>query len=245
MSRVRPIVLTIGGFDPSAGAGVLADLKTFEQHKVYGLAVNTANTVQTEDKFFEFNYLSEDLILQQLKPLIEQYKIEWVKIGLIENWSTILRIRELLSPKTKIIWDPILSISSGPEFKGQMEIIDEVLESVDYITPNWEEAEKITSSTGVKAGNTLAEKTVVYLKGGHNEADLGKDMIFEKGEHLFNLNNYSKAATAKHGSGCTLAAALTANLANGYKLKRASLNAKKYVTALLESNKTLLGYHKK
>ena len=79
METKRPIVLSIAGFDPCGGAGVLADIKTFEQLKVYGLAVNTAQTLQTENHFIAIKWEDEKDILTALEILLNQYE-DWLKI---------------------------------------------------------------------------------------------------------------------------------------------------------------------
>ena len=83
MPKVRPYCLTIAGFDPSGGAGILADCKTFEQNKTQGLAVITANTLQTEDSFKRVDWMTDEIILEQLNLLLDRYKIRFIKIGLI------------------------------------------------------------------------------------------------------------------------------------------------------------------
>ena len=82
MPENRPFVLTIAGFDPSGGAGVLADIKTFEQHHVYGFAVNVGNTIQTEKEFFEMHWTDQAFVLRSLDKLFENYSIKAVK-----NWN--------------------------------------------------------------------------------------------------------------------------------------------------------------
>ena len=87
MGRKRANVLAIGGFDPCAGAGILADVKTMEQIKVMAMAVNTANTVQTEDQFKAVNWIEEDIVLDQLSALLDAYLFTYAKIGLIKSLS--------------------------------------------------------------------------------------------------------------------------------------------------------------
>ena len=92
MNYNRPIVLSIAGFDPCGGAGVLADIKTMEKHQCLGMAVNTAITKQTEDKFISVNWFSGDDIINHIKPLLAKYKIDFVKIGIVENLNTLCEI---------------------------------------------------------------------------------------------------------------------------------------------------------
>jgi hydroxymethylpyrimidine/phosphomethylpyrimidine kinase len=247
MSSLRPTILTIGGFDPCGGAGVLTDVKTFERLKVYGMAVNTANTVQSEDRFGSMNWLAEDLIWEQLNFLKTQYRFKVVKIGIVPS---IRFLNELLDTwkdeSVKIIWDPVLSISAGFDLKHDLEAVKEAAKKVYMITPNRVEMEKISGMEAISGAKLLSEDTLVYLKGGHaHDDELGKDHIFEAGELKFSLRSKSIRPTAKHGSGCILSSALAAYLAQGYPLHRACVKAKEYISRALDSNSSLLAYHNK
>ena len=94
MNYNRPIVLSIAGFDSCGGAGVLADIKTFEQHQCLGMAVNTSITNQVEDKFISVDWFSSEEILAHIKPLTDHYKIDYVKIGIIENLETFQEVTQ-------------------------------------------------------------------------------------------------------------------------------------------------------
>jgi len=85
MSEIRPFVLTIAGFDPSGGAGVLADVKTVEQHQVYGLAIITGNTIQTENEFLKMEWIPIDFVLESIEILFNKYEIKAVKIGIVPS----------------------------------------------------------------------------------------------------------------------------------------------------------------
>jgi len=244
--KKRPIVLSIAGFDPSAGAGVLADIKTLEQNKVLGMSVITANTVQTENDFQSVNWIDEDLILNQTKVLLEKYSFSAVKIGLIPNLSILHKIVSLPQlHQTKIIWDPILSTSSGFNFNHDLTKLEEVLDYIYMITPNWNEIKILAETTDSKTGaEKLAQFTNVFLKGGHSK-EVGKDYLFSKKGKVYPFNKMSEIATEKHGSGCILSSSLAAHTALKFPIIKACLRSKKYTTMVLESNKGLLGYHKR
>src|SRR3954471_22082493 len=107
MQTLRPNVLTIAGFDPSGGAGVLADCKTFEQHAVYGLAVCTAWTVQTDDSFLNIHWLSAEQIIEQLQPLMNKFVVSACKIGIIDSLESLLEVIVFLkesNPAIQIVW---------------------------------------------------------------------------------------------------------------------------------------------
>jgi len=244
----RPYVLTIAGFDPSGGAGILADIKTFEANKVNGLAVATSITYQTEDTFEKADWLSKEQIIAQATILLKKYKVGYCKIGLIENTDILLTvINELkkISPTINIIWDPILVSSSGFVIhkKIEKEKLNELLKSIFLITPNWNEAETLSGQEAIKGCETISKHCSVYLKGGHNKSDGGKDYLFHK-ENIYPFRKKREAPYSKHGSGCVLSAALTSNLARSFPMIKACLRSKEYTTHFLNSNKTLLGYHK-
>ena len=249
MEANRPIVLTIAGFDPSGGAGILADIKTFEQHKVYGMGINTAITLQTADQFISIYWESEKAILQSLGTILEHYTISAVKIGIVENCSRLKNIVKAIHQKNKaikIIIDPVIKSSSGFNFWNEaldVAQLAELLSSSFLITPNYEEAVQLLPAANAKlAAQELAQYCAVLLKGGHNAAEPGVDFLYQQ-QTCTSLLPISNTVTAKHGSGCVLSAAITANIALGEDLLTACTNAKKYIEQFLSSNNTLLGYH--
>ena len=115
----QPFVLSMAGFDPSAGAGVLADVKTFEQHRVYGFAINTGNTIQTENEFVEMQWTDLAFVLKSLEKLFDNYSIKAVKIGIVPSLEYLKQIVfkiKILSPKTKIVWDTVLKSTTEFDF---------------------------------------------------------------------------------------------------------------------------------
>lgn len=253
MSIVRANVLTVAGFDPSGGAGVLADCKTFEMNKVQGFAITTCVTYQTEKTFLNVDWLTNKQISQQIEVLLARHRVDFVKIGLVENLAAVDKICKLLlkkNPKVKIIWDPILKASAGFEFHAETDraVLLSICSKIFMITPNWLEITKLVPElSSLEAGAFLAESCMVYLKGGHNPDSPGKDYLFKKEKDgqikQQNFKMQRKAEYDKHGSGCVLSSALLANIARGYPLIKACLRAKEYTLRLMESNKTLLGYH--
>lgn len=249
MPTNSPFVLSIAGFNPSAGAGVLADIKTFEQHKVYGFAINTANTIQTENEFVSVQWTAIDFVLQSIEILFGTYEIKAVKIGIVpslECLKSIVFLIKKLSPMTKIIWDTILKSTTEFDFlaiENQNKLI-EILDKVELITPNYDEILKLDSNE--KSIETITEKLTkhcaVLLKGGHNPNEMGTDFLHIH-QHFFKLSPNTTEIFQKHGSGCVLSAAITANLALEQDLLNACKNAKEYTEQFLLSNPTLLGNH--
>ncbi len=253
MAKSLTYVLSIAGFDPSGGAGILADIKTFEHFKCMGLAVQTANTIQTDSEFLSVNWINKALIKEQLQVLLNTYKIDFVKIGLISNLHDLNELVETclsFNPKIKIIWDTVLSASSGFNFNQDIEGITSLLPKLFLITPNWEEISKISGGLmGLEGAKKLAQHCKIYLKGGHNTQAIGKDFLVESQNNqikvtAFNPRPTVKSIFPKHGSGCVFSSALTANLAKGYTLKKSILKSKRYIEHYLSSNPTLLGTHK-
>ncbi|WP_281238046.1 hydroxymethylpyrimidine/phosphomethylpyrimidine kinase [Flavobacterium praedii] len=249
MSENRPIVLTIAGFDPSGGAGVLADIKTFEQHKVYGFAINTANTIQTDQLFCKIGWTSLDFILESITTLFENHSIEVVKIGIVPSLDYLNKIifcLKKISPSIKIIWDPILKSSTEFDFlflKNQTLLI-KILEQIDLITPNYNEIMHFNpEAQNIKMTVKLYSiYCSILLKGGHNPTEIGVDYLYSKNS-TYRFPPKTNKCHEKHGSGCILSAAITANLALGQNLKTACKNAKKYTENYLQSNPTKLGFH--
>lgn len=249
MSTNRPFVLTIAGFDPSAGAGVLADVKTFEQHRVYGFAINTGNTIQTEDVFYKMQWTDLQFVLDSIQLLFKNYPIKSVKIGIVPSLdylkSIVLEIKKY-SPKTKIVWDTVLK--STTEFKfitieNQSTLIA-ILEQIDLITPNYKEILKLFPQkiSAEDIAEELSKHCSVLLKGGHNPEAIGTDYLYTKNERI-TLNPKTTTIVEKHGSGCVLSSAITANLALNHDLVISCQKAKIYIENYLNSNNTLLGYH--
>ena len=250
MHKPRKYVLTIGGFDPSGGAGVLADVKTFESHKVYGLAVITSNTFQNDNEFKSVDWISSEKIIEQIEILRKRFEFEYVKIGLIENLQVLDEVVSHLTSHIshlKIVWDPILKASAGFEFHKKVDftLLDKILSKVYLITPNVSESLLLGNLNNANENaKQLSKFCHVYLKGGHAEQKIGYDTLYLKGDKQFSFRPKLKNVFEKHGSGCVLSSALTSNLAKGENLQRSCLKAKQYTEKFLTSNKTLLGFHK-
>ena len=244
----RKYVLSIAGFDPSGGAGLLADIKTFEQHKVYGLSVSTATTLQTENKFYSIQWADLDEVINAVDVLINSYPLQIIKIGIVPSFDFLSQLVMHIKNKNaalKIIVDPIIKSSTGFDFYKEIpeEKLITVLENIFLLTPNVDEAIFLSNQTDAKtAANKLSQHCNVLLKGGHNKTSIGVDYLYTENtciELKPTLHNLS----VKHGSGCVLSAAIASNLALGFDLKASCINAKNYVEQFLSSNHSLLGYH--
>lgn len=241
------VALSIAGFDPSAGAGVLADIKTFEANGVYGFGVVSALTWQNDIEFEKVEWISAEKIEQQIELLLQRFDIRYIKIGLIENVEVLSRLVNFLHdriPHPTIIYDPIFAASAGYTFHKDPHLFHSVMDWVYCITPNIPEAEAIFGSEHLtETLEEMSEHMNIYLKGGHRESSTITDMLFVK-DHTYVFANDKLEHGAKHGSGCVLSAALTAQLALGKSIEDAAELANQYTHQFLASSNTLLGYHK-
>ncbi len=249
MTPNRPSVISIAGFDPSAGAGILADIKTFEANRVYGLGVCSAITYQDDQHFRGVNWLTAEEIMLQVLVLLNRFDVKFVKIGLIESLDsalTVIRKIKKTVPEIQIIWDPILKASAGFEFhsKPGTELLQELCTELFLITPNIPEAVELGESGAAEQNATeLSRYCNVFLKGGHHAKKTGEDFLYHKQGKRISFGGRTFDVKPKHGSGCVLSAAITAWLAKGAVLEKACLLAKDYTLRVLESNDSLLGYH--
>ena len=248
MQSERKYVMSIAGFDPSGGAGLLADIKTLEQHKIYGLSISTATTLQTENKFYSVEWEKIETVLKSADVLLDSYPVEIIKIGIVPSFEYLSQLVKHIKNKSteiKIVLDPIIKSSTGFDFQktiDKKELVA-VLKNIYLITPNMQEAMLLTNTANSKeAAKQLSEHCNVLLKGGHNESEIGVDYLYTNGDCI-ELKPTLTNLSAKHGSGCVLSAAIVSNLALDFDLKNSCVKAKKYVEQFLNSNKSLLGFH--
>lgn len=248
MQTKRPYILTIAGFDPSSGAGLIADIKTFEQLRCYGLAVQTANTIQTDEHFVDCKWIDQNTIKQQLETLINRFQIKYVKVGIVEDWQFLLDCIKMIKQfqqDAKIILDPVLRSSTEFEFHSSNEVLfNQLLSELFLITPNYQEIQKFYANKSVEETiKHISSKTNLLLKGGHRNEFIGQDILYTTTNQEIEINPELTNCTEKHGSGCVLASAITSYLALGHSLEESCRKGKFYTEQFLSSNQNLLGYH--
>jgi len=239
-----PILLTIAGFDPSCGAGTVADLKTFAAHGCYGVAAITSLTVQNTQAVEAVHNTPSAELREQLEILVKDCEIAAVKIGMLGNRGNAVVIGEFLDAHkfAIVVHDPVMKSSSGTELLdagGVKYIGTELLKRASVITPNVEEAQVLTGLEikDIAAMEAAARKLVemgaraVIVKGGHMERAV--DVLFD-GSEMVQLGGDKVKFENTHGTGCTFASALTAQLAAGRGLVEAATLAKAYVTKAIE-----------
>lgn len=249
MSEIRPFVLAIAGFDPSAGAGILTDIKTFEQLKTYGIAIPTAYTIQTENQFIELEWVAIEKVLFQVELFLKDYTIQAIKIGIVSSLSDlkliIQKIRSIDS-KVPIIWDTVLKSTTEFTFLEIENIkdLEFILQSIQLITPNHDEVLKlIPNAISVEENlNYLRNHTAVLWKGGHKNDSKGTDVLLTKNKEI-TIHPTLENCSEKHGSGCVLSSAIAAYLSLDENLEEACKKAKLYTEKILQSNLSKLAYH--
>jgi hydroxymethylpyrimidine/phosphomethylpyrimidine kinase len=245
----RPYALSIAGFDPSGGAGLLADAKTMEALGVYGLGVCTALTVQNDVQFERVRWEPFADVQDQSRLLFARFRISWAKIGLVESLyqlPALLAWLRLQNPGLGVVWDPVLRASAGHEFHAAPapELLAQLCRPLALITPNRPEMLRLwPADTAEQAAAAVSAFCPVLLKGGHADGAEATDRLFDQGREVACYAAPRLPHGEKHGSGCVLSAAIVAELAKGQPLSEACRLGKEYTTRVLASNDTLLGYH--
>jgi len=238
------LLLTIAGFDPSCGAGIAADLKTFAAHGCYGVAAITSLTVQSTEGVQAVHNTPSAELREQLEVLARDCDIAAVKIGMLGNRGNAVVVAEFLDTHkfAHVVHDPVMKSSSGTELldaAGLKYLATELLKRCTVITPNVPEAEILTGME-IKdlAGMEAAARKIVEMgahavivKGGHMERAI--DVLFD-GDKITQLGGDRVKADNYHGTGCTFASSIAAQMASGRGLTEAAMLAKAYVTKAIE-----------
>ncbi|MFN7927146.1 MAG: bifunctional hydroxymethylpyrimidine kinase/phosphomethylpyrimidine kinase [Blastocatellia bacterium] len=241
-------VLTIAGFDPSGGAGVLADCKTFAAFGCFGAAAITSLTSQNSQGVYATYHQTPEILQAQWQPLLADYDLAAVKIGMLPTAAMIASVAATIAQHglRHIVLDPVLRSSSGYPLiddEAKQALLTCLLPLVDLVTPNLDEVAvllgtKPTSPEEMRAAaerlsqQLSAQKTVaVLVKGGHLR-EAATDVLFDgKETHVFSAPRLVSRHT--HGTGCTLSSAIAALLARGWALPAAVQRAKEFVTAAI------------
>jgi hydroxymethylpyrimidine/phosphomethylpyrimidine kinase len=241
-----PIVLSIAGFDPSCGAGTAADLKTFSANNCYGVAAITALTVQSTQGVKDVHVTPPAVLRAQLDALADDLNIAAVKIGMLGTRANAAAVEEFLDSRNfpNVVLDPVVQPSAGgPDLldtSGVKYLADELMKRAAVVTPNVPEATLLTGIEIKDLGNmeAAARKLVergaraVVIKGGH--MDKAVDLLFDGSESMA-LGGDHVRTEHTHGSGCTFASAIAAQLALGRGLREAVMLAKAYVVKAIEA----------
>ena len=248
---MTPIALSIAGSDCSAGAGLQADLKTFQHFQTYGLTAVTCVVAETPEVVESVHPVPPAVLQDQLKLLLNSYPINAIKTGMLFSKAHVVAVSELLSNHLDIplVVDPVMVASTGDPLLDKDAIVayrSRLLPLATLITPNLDEAEvligrPVRDEAAIEvAAQELAStfNTAVLLKGGHLDAPECADLLCENG-NLRWFRNPRIDTPASHGTGCTLSAAIAARLAHGDNLPTAIARAKCYLNQALTHALTL------
>ncbi len=252
---VRSVALTIAGFDPSSGAGITADLKTFSAHGIYGVACISALTIQSTLGVKAIQALPPELVRRTLECLAEDVSLSGVKIGMLGSAAVASEVAAFLEarslPRQRIVLDPVLRSTSGTALidPGGVRVIrEEILRQVGWITPNIDELAILSGQDSVAgfgpgqvpaAAVRLQEAAArrgnhelnVVVTGGHLSRP--DDFLLTAGGNQCWLVGEKIATDATHGTGCAFSSALLCGLISSQDPNQAVASAKAYVTKAL------------
>lgn len=236
--------LTVAGSDSGAGAGIQADLKTFAAHGVYGTSAITAITAQNTIGVTAVLALNPRLVAAQIDAIIDDMGAQAVKTGMLANQPIIEMVaRKIAEHHLKnVVVDPVMVATSGDLLIRQNAVAvlrNQLIPLATVVTPNIPEAEVLTGMK-LRTAEEIREAArrivkmgaqAVIVKGGHLKGP-AVDLFFD-GKQYTPLSAPRIRTKNTHGTGCTLSAAIAANLAKGEKIEMAVVNAKRYITEAL------------
>jgi len=238
-----PIALTIAGSDPSGGAGIQADLKTFHQFGVYGEAVIATVTVQNTTRVEQVESLSRQLVVSQIRAVLEDMPPAAAKTGALGSEANVHAVAELAREFAfPLVVDPVLMSTHGTPLLTEDALRDELLPLATLITPNLHEAAALSGLEvrDVATMRRAAERIfgvgakAVLVKGGHLP-DAAVDVLLFDGQWFeFSADRINTRHT--HGTGCAYSAAITAGLALGWDLPEAVRRAKQWITDAIRTS---------
>jgi hydroxymethylpyrimidine/phosphomethylpyrimidine kinase len=239
ISTVWPVVLSVAGFDPSAGAGIMADLKTFAAHNCYGVAAITALTVQNTQGVSSVQPVEPPVLRASILALLSDVRVKALKIGMLCNQATAEVLGEILesNPDLPAVLDPVVRSSNNfalLDAAGLEFVRRHLLSRVAVVTPNLAEAAALAEMPvdNLESMKGAARKLVelgaraVVVTGGH--LDKAIDVLFD-GKTMESFVGDRIKPHNTHGTGCTFSSAVAANLALGRQLRDAVVLAKAYV----------------
>ncbi len=246
-STAQPICLSIAGLDPSGGAGVIADIKTFAAFGCFGAAAITSVTFQNTTGVFGAENMSAATVRRQIEPVFDDYDFAAVKTGMLPTREIIETVAEIIAERRPpyFVVDPVVRSTSGFDLidDAALAVLCEILFPLaTIVTPNLPEAERITGTKITDAVSLeLAGREIrgmgaknVLIKGGHSTGAMAVDTLFtSSGTDEFVSEFIGTRST--HGTGCTLSAAIAANLSLGNDLHTAIQAAKNYVTEAIRT----------
>jgi hydroxymethylpyrimidine/phosphomethylpyrimidine kinase len=238
-------VLSIAGSDPSGGAGVQADLKSFSAMGVYGMAALTALTAQNTRGVRGVHLVPADFVADQIAAVLADVRVDAIKIGMIGSAAIASAVaRALEGAAAPVVLDPVMVAKGGARLlpdDAVAALASALLPIARVVTPNLEEAAALVGAAPARdrAGMEAAARALldagaraVLLKGGHLEGAQSPDLLMTPDGHVW-IEGARIETGDSHGTGCTLSSALAARLALGDDLEAAARAAKSYVAGAL------------
>ena len=237
-------ILSIGGSDPSSGAGIQSDIKTFSNHNVYGFTAVTAITSQNTRKVTSIEPVSTKSLRAQLDSILSDFHIDAIKIGMVYN-SQIIKVihSKLRNTKVPIVVDPIIKSTTGTMLLKKSALHDYkkmMIPLADVITPNKYEAKVLS---GISNINKSAKKiqlmgaNCVIITGVTSSNSQISDFILEENKKY--VISGKKIPIRNHGSGCNYSASIAVSLAKGNTMYNAVKTAKDYVYQSIKNSKNI------
>lgn len=242
----QPVVMTIAGFDPSGGAGVLADIKTISAFGCHGVAAVTSLTFQNTQKVFGASHQTVETLRRQVEPLFNDFEIAAIKTGMLGTAEIANEITNLIKLKDKpLVVDPVLRSTSGFDLTDRQAIEalkSRVIPLASVVTPNAEEAQRLTGvvirdrSSMQRAAQAILEMgaRAVLITSGDLDLDSSSDVLLDD-EGAVTYDAVRIRSRHTHGTGCALASALACLLARGLSLRESIPIAKEYVSQAIQS----------
>ena len=253
LNNLQKTVLVIAGSDPSGGAGIQADLKTLTSFGVYGMTAITALTEQNTNGVFDILEIPIEFVVKQINCCLSDINANAVKIGMLHSADLISAVLEALvnnnivsNKKVNIVLDPVMVAKGGHKLlkENAIDALKNFIKVAQPIlTPNIPEAEILT---GIKINNLKDMKNVgkeiinlgashVILKGGHMKALVMTDLLINSSE-IHSIETSKIITNHTHGTGCTMASALSASLAKSIDIRQSFEIAHKYVNNAIKTN---------
>jgi hydroxymethylpyrimidine/phosphomethylpyrimidine kinase len=235
----------IAGMDPSAGAGLLADVRVAAMHGVRAVGVQTAATVQDTSGVRAVEPASPSVVKAQLRALLDDVQVDAVKIGMLGDVTIARVVAEALATiDVPVVWDPVMMPSGGgvPLLRGDVrDALAALLPVVRVMTPNLEEVEAIsgvhiTDLPGMRQAATAlraAGARAVLIKGGHLPPPNDATDLLDDDGFVVTLGGARLNMGPVHGTGCVLSAALACGMAEGQTLQQAAAAAKTFLSERL------------
>lgn len=249
-----PIALTIAGSDPSAGAGIQADLKSFAASRVYGTSVISALTAQNSLGVRAVESVSANFVAKQLQALLADMNISAVKTGMLHSAEIIDVVAKALAGHAlPLVVDPVMISSSGKRLldeKAVTVLIEQLLPQTLLLTPNLDEAAALLNTAPAETDLDMIDQAralldlgpkAVLIKGGHSSGNMATDLLVLSealvppgDDRQYVFNSLRLQVGNSHGTGCTLSAVICAELAKGLPLVQAVDKAKKFISGALK-----------